>query len=118
MKMLVFAGGLVLLLAGCGQARTAVQCPDPAEVAPPSIGGASYVAGLTMRLAGPDRENSISEAIAAMRRADAALDASEITDILIAADCPNVALLPGGSEDAARARIAAFRAQVDALLGD
>lgn len=47
MKKFVLAASLVLLIAGCGQARNAVQCPDPADVAPPSIGGASYVAGLT-----------------------------------------------------------------------
>jgi hypothetical protein len=116
--MFVFVAGSVLLIAGCGEAQTAAQCPDSVDVAPPSIGGASFVTGLTMRLAGPDRENSISEAIAAMRRADPALDASEITDILIAADCPNVAAQPGGSENADRARIAAFRAQVVELLGD
>lgn len=69
MKRFVLAAGLVLLIAGCGHARNAVRCPDPADVAPPSIGGTSYVSGLTMRLAGPDRENSISEAIAAIRRA-------------------------------------------------
>ena len=107
----------LLLLGACGQSSTKITCPDPATVAPPSIGGAAYVSELTGRLAGPDRENSITEALAEIRRRDPSLDSTAVTNILVAADCPNAVAKPDHDAQAVRARIAAFRAQVDQLQG-
>ncbi len=116
MTRMIAAAGLALLLGGCVQSAAPVQCPDPAAVAPASIGGAAFVAGLSGRLAGPDRENSITEAIGAIHQRDPSLGADRITDILIAADCPVAASRPDNGAAADRARIAGFRAQVDQLL--
>ena len=107
----------LLLLGGCGQAASQLTCPDPAGIAPPSIGTA-FIADLTGRLAGPDRENSIVEAIAEIHRHDPSLGSATVTNILIAADCPNALARPDRGAAADRARIAGFRAQVDQLLGD
>lgn len=109
------AGGLaLLLLAACGKSPVPA-CPDPASVAPPTI-GAAFVTNLTTRLALGDRENTIAEAITALRKRDPSLDSTTITDILIAADCPNALAKSDNEPDADRARIAAFRAQVAQLL--
>ena len=106
----------LLLLGACGQSSKQLTCPDPSSVAPPSI-GAAFVNNLTTRLAGPDRENSITEAIGEIHRRDPSLDATAVTNILVAADCPNVMAQPDHDANADRARIAVFRAQVDQLLG-
>ena len=109
--------GLALALTACGRAPETLTCAAPAGAVPPSI-GPDYVAGLTSRLAGPDRANSITEAIGEMRRLDPAIGADGLTNILMIADCPNALASPpaDGADD--RARIAAFRAQVDTLLGN
>lgn len=116
MKTIMVALCLGLVLAGCANEAPAVECPVPADVAPASIGGAAYVTGLTARLAGDDRENSITEAIGEIRSKAPELGSAAIVDILIAADCPNAVAMPDRSETAVRARIAAFRAQVEQLL--
>jgi hypothetical protein len=115
--MTLTAGCAALSLGGCAGDAPAMQCPDPAAVAPPSI-GTSFITGLSARLAGPDRENTIAEAIAEMHRRNPKLGSSVITDVLIAADCPVAAAQPDHDEAADRARIAGFRAQVDQLLGE
>lgn len=117
MKTLRFATGLILVLAGCTNNAPAAVCPAPADVAPASVGGPAYVADLTQRLASGDRENSITEAIGEIRSKAPELDPTAITDILIAADCPNAAALPDQSEAAVNARIATLRAQVEQILG-
>lgn len=105
-----------LLLAGCGKPAPAVQCPVPADVAPASI-GAAYVEGLTATLAGPDRENSIAAAIAEMHARDPSIDADTLTDILVAADCPNALARPDRDINAVRDQTNAFRTQVEQVLG-
>jgi hypothetical protein len=109
---------LAILLAGCGDVTARVQCPDLSSVAPASIGGAAYVRGLSERLAGPDRENTVTEAVAEIERRGPRLGSDAITNILIAADCPNAAARPNRSEAADRARTAEFRAQVQQILGN
>lgn len=116
MQRILPAAGLALLLASCSGAADVAQCPDPAAVAPASI-GASYVAGLSQQLAGPDRENSITVAIADLHRRDPKLDSTAITNILIAADCAVVSAKPDHDDATDRARVSGFRAQVDQLLG-
>ncbi len=76
------------------------------------------MADLTTRLAGPDRANSITEAITEIRRRDPAIDADGLTNILIVADCPNALAKPAHDNADDRTRIAAFRAQVEFLLGN
>lgn len=110
------ATGFALLLAGCAQPAAPLTCPDPAAVAPPAI-GTPYIHDLTARLAGPDRENSIALAIAEIHARAPVLDSMAVTDILIAADCPNSLAQPDDSDANDRARIAAFRAQVDQIIG-
>ncbi|MDR7258630.1 hypothetical protein J2X47_002820 [Sphingomonas sp. BE270] len=117
MRYLAMTASLGMVLGGCAPPSKPVGCPDPAAVAPASIGGASYVAGLTGRLSGPDRENVIAEAIAEIHRADPGMSADAITNVLIAADCPVAAAKPDHTESADRQRIGQFRAQVDQLLG-
>ncbi|WP_066801312.1 hypothetical protein [Sphingomonas soli] len=109
--------GLALMLGGCGHTPSPAACPDPGAVAPPSIGTA-FVKDLTGRLAGPDRENTIAEAVAEIHRRDPSLGSATVTNILIGADCPNALSRPDHDLEADRARIAGFRAQVDQLLGD
>lgn len=106
----------LLLTAGCGRQAESATCPSARDLAPSSV-PAGYLDDLTARLAGPDRENSISEAVARMHRTAPQLTASEVTDILIAADCPNTST---SDDDVAsmRARIAEFRGQVDVLMGN
>ncbi len=108
---------LTLLLWGCAQAAPPAQCPDLATTVPASI-GAPFLAGLTGRLAGPDRENGIAEAIAEIRRRDPSLGSAAIVDILLAADCPNMRSLPGRDIAAERERVANLRAQVEDMLGN
>jgi hypothetical protein len=93
-----------------------MQCPDAAEVAPASVGGAEAVRALTPRLAGPDRENIIGEAVHSLRARDPSLSQDTIADILIAADCPNVAGDPAldGKEQARR--VSDLREQIEAVL--
>lgn len=117
MKNLAAMTGLALLLAGCSNSSSPTTCPAAVDVAPASLGGEAFVTGLTRRLAGGDRENSITEAIRQIHDKAPQLDSNAIADILIAADCPNAAALPDQSEAAINARIATFRAQVEALLG-
>ena len=116
MNWIPLAGCAALLLTGCGKPAPAVQCPIPADVAPASI-GAAYVQGLTARLAGPDRENSIALAIAEMHTRDPSIDADTITDILIAADCPNTLARPDHDINAVRDQTNAFRTEVEQVLG-
>jgi hypothetical protein len=105
-------------LAGCGQQQpqAQIQCPDRSAILPASVGGPAFVQGLTARLAGPDRENTIVWAITEMHRRAPQLGGDVITDVLIAADCPNAIGKPDHSEAADRTRIKEFRAQVDQLL--
>ncbi len=117
MKNAAAVMSLVVILSACSKATQPVQCPDPTTVVPASV-GVSYVAGLTSRLAGPDRANTISEAIAEIHARDPSIDADGLTNILIAADCPNVAAKPGHSGEVDRDQITNFRAQVDQLLGN
>lgn len=106
------------LAGGCGAApRTQVQCPAFADVAPAAI-GSDYLADLSHRLAGPDRANTVATAVADMRGRAPTLTADELTDILIAADCPNAIARPDHGIAADRARIAAFRAQVMTIMND
>lgn len=105
---------LLGLLIGCGQ-RSEPACPVIADLVPASV-DAAYVSTLTRRLAGDDRENSITEAIAELRRRDPKIAADTITNILIAADCPNVITEPNSEIDHERERVARLRAQVEVLL--
>jgi len=107
----------LLLAGGCAAApKTQVQCPAFADVAPPAI-GSDYLMDLSHRLAGPDRANTVTTAVADMRSRVPTLTADEMTDILIAADCPNAIAGPDHDLAADRARIAAFRAQAMTLMG-
>ncbi len=107
---------VLLLAGGCATAPKAqVQCPAFADVAPPAI-GSDYLEGLSQRLAGPDRANTVATAVADMRTRAPTLTADQMTDILIAADCPNAIARPNHDLAADRARIAAFRAQVMTLM--
>lgn len=117
---MLVAGAPIALLGGCGQppARVprGVHCPDAAGVAPGAIGGAAFVANLTGRLAGSDRENVVAEAVAEMRRAAPDIGDAAITNVLIAADCPLAAARPDHDAAADRDRIATFRAQIAQIL--
>jgi hypothetical protein len=93
-----------------------MQCPDPGEVAPQAIGGADAVRTLTSRLAGPDRENVIGEAVHSLRARDPSLSQDAIADILIAADCPNVAGDPSLDGTEQTRRISELRSQIEAVL--
>jgi hypothetical protein len=117
MNMQALAAISLTLLAGCAARAPALQCGDPGAVAPANVGGAAFVNDLTGRLAGPDRENVIEEAIATIHQREPGLSIDAITDILIAADCPNALSKPYHDANADRARIAAFRAQVDQIIG-
>ncbi len=117
MNRILMAAGLTLLLCGCGRRDDGVQCPDVAAVAPASI-GVPFVANLTGQYAGPDRETSILEAITQIHQRDPSLDADTITNILIAADCPNALKRPDHDISAVRDSDGAFRAQVDQILGN
>ncbi|MES2020040.1 MAG: hypothetical protein V4460_01940 [Pseudomonadota bacterium] len=114
----IFLGSLALFLGGCSSSKpiTVVGCPDAAAVAPASIGGAGYVAGLTGRLGGGNRENVVEEAVKEMRRMDPAISPDAMTNVLIAADCPLAVARPDHDASADRARIAQFRAQIDQIL--
>ena len=105
----------LLLVAACRQPSEQMTCPDPQTVASPTI-GAAFVNGLTGRLAGPDRENMITEALAEIQRRDPTLDKTTIINIMVAAECPNVFAKPDHDPKTMRARIALFRAQVMQLL--
>ena len=105
-----------LLVSGCSSEKHEANCTIASDIAPSSI-SPGYIADLTMRLAGGDRENTISEAVSQIHQKAPEMDADEIADILIAADCANAA--QGQSEDPAvtKQRLATFRAQVVTLLG-
>jgi hypothetical protein len=105
-----------ILLGSCSPSKLPIACPDPALVAPASIGGASAVTGLTALLNGPDRLNTIKGAAARFRKRDPSITNSVITDIIIAADCPNLMASGVPSAHDERARIAATRAQVTSIL--
>jgi len=102
----------VFLLAAC-TSPAPPTCPDAASVVPAKLGGATYLGGLTERLAGPDRENVVLEAVQDMRKKDPALTPDEMIDILIAADCPNTD--PTTSDANERARIKVFRDNVEQI---
>jgi hypothetical protein len=106
-----------LLLCSCSPSKLPIACPDPALVAPASIGGASAITALTGPLAGPDRVNTIKEAAARFRKRDPSITNSAITNFIIAADCPNLMASGAPSAQAERARISAIRAQVTSILG-
>ena len=115
MKILLFlVPGLSLV--SCSSSGPHLQCPDPAEVAPASVGGAEAVRALTPRLAGPDRENVISEAVHSLRASDPSLSQDAIADILIAADCPNVAGDPALDGRAQARRMADLRGEIESVL--
>jgi hypothetical protein len=105
-----------LLLFGCSQHQPPVSCPDLTAVVPASLGGAKAVAGLTARLAGPDRENVIDETATRFRRQDPAITNDTIINIMIAADCPNVIAKGVPDARAERARIATIRNQVVRII--
>ncbi len=106
----------LLMASGCAaEPAQKAQCPAFADVAPPMI-GADYLEDLSHRLAGPDRANTVVTAVADIRTRAPNLSADEVTDILIAADCPNAAAKPMHDLAAERANIAAFRAQVLTLM--
>lgn len=104
-----------LLFAAC-TSPAPQACPDSSAVVPPTLGGAAYLRGLTDRLAGGNRENAISEAMADMQQRAPKLTSDERLDILIAADCPNAAASPYRTEASERARIAAFRGEVEQIV--
>lgn len=106
---------LALLLAACS-APAPQACPVAASVVPPALGGDAYLRGLTDRLAGTDRENAITEAVSDMEQRAPTLTSEERIDILIAADCPNAAASPYRTEVSERARIAAFRSEVNQIV--
>jgi len=105
-----------LLLCGCSAGRHDAGCPPVSDAVTSQV-GEPFVAGLTLRLAGSDRENAISEAVAEIHRKAPSLDADEVADVLIAADCPNAAKGEGGDPAATESRLAEIRAQVLAVLG-
>lgn len=100
------------LLASCSAGQDSDQCPDPATVAPASIGGAGAVQALTGELAGPNRGDSISTAIRTFHQRDPSLTSDELANILLAADCPNIR----GDVATQRRRLGEFRSQVDSIL--
>lgn len=112
-KHFPYAGSL---LCSCNLSKPPIACPDPALVAPASIGGASAVTGLTSPLSGPGRENTIKEAAARFRKRDSRITNSEITNIIIAADCPNLMASGAPSAQEKRARISVVRAQVTSVV--
>lgn len=67
-RLTAIMGMRLLMLGGC-ESKVPPTCPDPAAITPPSI-DSEYVTNLTARLAGPDRENSITEAIAEIHTRD------------------------------------------------
>ncbi len=83
----LYVCAFALAAASCTQKPEATQCPDPAMVAPVSVGGASEVRAIASTLSGQDRENAIAEAVRILHQRDPALGSARITDILIAADC-------------------------------
>lgn len=94
-----------------------LPCPDASAVVPAVLGGDAYFRGLTDRLGGTDRENTITEALADMQKRAPTLTSDERIDILIAADCPNAAASPYRTEASERARIAAFRGEIGQIVG-
>jgi len=108
---------VTLLLCGCSRQESAGQCAPLSSVVPKSI-NPELAAGFTARFAGPDRANSIAEAITQIHAADPSLNADQITNILIVADCPNAAASGAQDEAGTRTRLGRFRAQVVTLLGD
>ena len=106
---------LLLALCSCSAPKAQVQCPAFVDVAPAAI-PSDYLEDLSQRLAGPDRANTVVTAVADMQKRAPTLTPDEMTDILIAADCPNAAAKPDHDIAADRARIAAFRAQVNTLM--
>lgn len=103
---------LGLLPIACKPAAPSATCTISSSAAPASIGGAAAIASLTPVLAGPDRENSIDEAIRRFRTLDPTISDDQMIDIMIAADCPN-----GGTDmERRRSRAKRLRAEVGALL--
>lgn len=102
-----------ILLSACSAHSTSARCASAADLSPDL--DAAWFADLSARLAGPDRENSISEAIFNLRRTHPEFNSTMVEDVLIAADCP-AATRAGLSADGAKGRIADLRAQVDQIM--
>src|SRR5690606_4043497 len=106
---------LLALAGGCSNNPAETSCAVATDIAPSTI-SPRYIADLTVRLAGGDRENTITEAVGRIHTLAPHLDADEIADILIGADCVNATR--GQSQDpaVAKQRMATLRAQVETLL--
>jgi hypothetical protein len=117
MRIALFAASATLLLMSCADGGKLPRCGDGYSVASPAIGKA-FVRDLTSRLAGPDRENTIAEAIRQMRSKDPTIATDDVVDVVIAADCPNVTARADADRSSDLAHVAALREQVYALLGE
>ncbi len=106
---------IALASAACTAKSGASQCPDPAMVAPASVGGAAEVKSLSGMLSGPDNENAITESAQELHRRDHTLGADQITDILIAAECEGQSARTGSTYDRAQ-RTRRISKQVDAVM--
>lgn len=113
MKKTFFLFAAVTLISACSSHSSSEECPKVSDMSPSLDAG--WFADLSARLAGPDRANSISEAVANLHRTHPEMDSTMIEDVLIAADCP-VVTRAGLSADGAKARIADLRGQVDQIL--
>ncbi len=107
-------GAVVLATAACAP-KPAAQCPDPAAVAPASVGGAAEVQSLAGMLSGPDQENAVNAGAQELHRRDPHLSKDQITDILIAADCAGHRDRLGTIYDPAQ-RTKVIAGQVDAIM--
>ncbi|AYJ84558.1 hypothetical protein D3Y57_00025 (plasmid) [Sphingomonas paeninsulae] len=82
---------------------------------PASVGGAEQVRSLAGMLAGPDNENAIAESARALHRRDARLSSSQITNILIAAECEGRKASGGAGYNPAN-RTKQISKQVEAIM--
>lgn len=114
MKKTFFLFAAVMLISACSAHSSSAECTKVSDLSPSLDAG--WFADLSTRLAGPDRENSISEAVANLHRTHPEMDATMVEDVLIAADCP-VATRAGLSADGVKARIADLRGQIGQVLG-
>jgi hypothetical protein len=112
MHKTILALTATLLLGACSHGQAAI-CPQASDLSP-SLDDA-WFADLSVRLAGPDRQNTIIEAIHTLHRTHPEFGSTIIADVLIAADCP-AATKATLSEGDAKARIATLRAQIDEAL--
>ncbi len=106
---------LVLMTTSCTQKPQSPQCPDPAMVAPASVGGAAEVQTLAAMLSGPDQENAIIAGTQELHRRDHSLSADRIIDILVAADCAGHQARLGSAYDPAQ-RTKVIASQVNAIV--